>query len=487
MSSLPLRLAAEPVARARLGNVFILPSREDESKACLIVAEDGLVASAASQAYSDDELAQLYGCDKACLPRLRLVLPTGGSSPTWSGTPFKPSGPLQQCSCTSDNHRCLVPQRVVEGIYKYYARQVLEPSIRGFLSILEKQFPRNDLYLFELLQNAVDDGASVVSFSINSRNCALEFTHNGKLFSALDVLGLASVGLSTKGSDPAAPKRTIGFMGVGFKAVYKRYARVVVTDAQYGFTFQEPTTPDSNIPGHGWVMLPRWTSPASTCLSDNSNSCSSGGGSGGWCKFSLESPRGGLDSVSQDMKNLPRSVPPLLGRQSLDNFAVKAAATGAGAGTGTGAGAGAAHPAIESTSTWVLNWSHTQHTVSRPSPKMAAIELGAGVGGGWGGGGGAGGVGVGAGRGGRGGIGSGSGSGIVPLLYSSEQILVAIQLTSQPPQHQQHQQHRQHQHQQQQLWQFITLKFPPDAAAKAAYLTHIKRPWAGPEGYEETR
>lgn len=38
--------------------------------------------------------------------------------------------------------------------------QVREPVVSGFLSILQKQFPRNDLYLFELLQNAVDDGAS---------------------------------------------------------------------------------------------------------------------------------------------------------------------------------------------------------------------------------------------------------------------------------------------------------------------------------------
>ena len=29
---------------------------------------------------------------------------------------------------------------------------MLEPAVRGFLTILEKTFPRSDLYLFELLQ-----------------------------------------------------------------------------------------------------------------------------------------------------------------------------------------------------------------------------------------------------------------------------------------------------------------------------------------------
>ena len=111
---------------------------------------------------------------------------------------------------------------------------MLEPSTQGFLSIIEKSFPRSDLYLFELLQNAVDDGASSVTFrvhdarrssasssSLSSASASisgsgLAFHHNGREFTPLDVLGLASVGLSTKTG------RTIGFMGVGFKAVYVR-------------------------------------------------------------------------------------------------------------------------------------------------------------------------------------------------------------------------------------------------------------------------
>jgi len=47
--------------------------------------------------------------------------------------------------------------------------------------------------------------------------------HDGRGFTPLDVLGLSSVGLSSKAG------RTIGFMGIGFKAVYRRFARVVVS------------------------------------------------------------------------------------------------------------------------------------------------------------------------------------------------------------------------------------------------------------------
>ena len=165
-------------------------------------------------------------------------------------------------------------QRIVNGIFEYYKTQILEPSVRGFLFILEKQFPRNDLYLFELLQNAVDDGASFVSFKCFSSpdNEMVRVTHNGRRFTPLDVIGLSSVGLSTKTS-----KRTIGFMGIGFKAVYKRFHKVHISDGTFSFRFEKPHTvnarkverddsarspnkgkSDVKSANNGWVMLPSW-------------------------------------------------------------------------------------------------------------------------------------------------------------------------------------------------------------------------------------
>lgn len=74
---------------------------------------------------------------------------------------------------------------------------------------------------FELLQNAVDEGASAIRLELRPGGAqtgpSLLFTHNGAQFTPLDVNGLASVGMSTK-----TTKRAVGFMGVGFKACYKR-------------------------------------------------------------------------------------------------------------------------------------------------------------------------------------------------------------------------------------------------------------------------
>ena len=123
---------------------------------------------------------------------------------------------------------------VVGAIHEYYLQHVLEPSVAGFLSILEKQFARSDLYLFELLQNAVDEGARRVTVELTRSPPGLRFAHDGAGFTPLDVNGLASVGMSTK-----ATKRAVGFMGIGFKACHKRFAHVQCSDAKWAFEFKE--------------------------------------------------------------------------------------------------------------------------------------------------------------------------------------------------------------------------------------------------------
>lgn len=184
--------------------------------------------------------------------------------------------------------------KIVGDIFEYYTAQVREPATRGFLSILERQFPRNDLYLFELLQNSVDDGAFNVSVGV--KDGALHFSHDGALFTPLDVLGLASVGLSTKKG------RSIGFMGVGFKAVYKRFSRVEVCDKTWCFQFAAPPG-HSNHSVRDWVLLPKW--------SERDTSRESG------CHFIMSQPVGGQKALQNDMTSLPHTATVLLGHTAL--------------------------------------------------------------------------------------------------------------------------------------------------------------------------
>jgi hypothetical protein len=217
----------------------------------------------------------------------------------------------------------------VKAIHAYYERQVMEPAVKGFLSLLEKQFPRNSLYLFELLQNAVDDGATTVTFasapdpsvsgsSSQQAHTSLVVSHNGRKFTAMDTLGLSSVGLSTKGG-AGNSKRTVGFMGIGFKAVYKRFGRVTISDGTWHFEFLEGGGgSNGGGGGSGWVLLPRWV--------ESETRAAGGGGDGlateaanaaGGCAFVLRKPRGGANAIMNDLRRLPPTVPPLLGRSAL--------------------------------------------------------------------------------------------------------------------------------------------------------------------------
>jgi len=152
---------------------------------------------------------------------------------------------------------------------------------------------------------------------------SLQVSHNGRQFTPLDVLGLSSVGLSTKSQQG---KRTIGFMGVGFKAVYKRYAKVCIEDGMYSFSYQEPTPHKG---GYGWVMLPVWKQ-------------SQGGSQETLCHFSLERPRGGMQSILRDLSTLPTTAPPLLGRAALVKMEENSASK-----------------------KWTLNWNGKLHVVER--------------------------------------------------------------------------------------------------------------------------
>lgn len=216
--SLPLRLAVEPFVKGVIKSCHVLPS-EDEEKVCFIVADAGWVCTVVSDAslwMDKSSISHLTKLPVASIPIYAIVQNAGGG-----GSGFQWYRDTKLCAAPPSMRDLFrsavstvpaVAEAVVGSIARYYGRQVLEPSIRGFLAILEKQFPRNDLYLFELLQNAVDDGANRVSLKQSSHagQSSIHFCHNGRGFTPLDVLGLSSVGLSTKGDEE---KRKIGFMG----------------------------------------------------------------------------------------------------------------------------------------------------------------------------------------------------------------------------------------------------------------------------------
>ena len=78
----------------------------------------------------------------------------------------------------------------------------------------EKLYTEKTHFIFELLQNAEDEGATEIQFNLLPDR--LEVLHNGKPFSEADVKGICGFGDGPKEGDFTK----IGKIGIGFKSVY---------------------------------------------------------------------------------------------------------------------------------------------------------------------------------------------------------------------------------------------------------------------------
>jgi hypothetical protein len=82
------------------------------------------------------------------------------------------------------------------------------------LDLLGQLYSERTHFIFELIQNAEDAGATELAFELFQDR--LELRHDGRPFTEADVRGVCGVGQSDKAADLTA----IGKFGIGFKSVY---------------------------------------------------------------------------------------------------------------------------------------------------------------------------------------------------------------------------------------------------------------------------
>ena len=130
-----------------------------------------------------------------------------------------------------------------------------DPRGFGALKDLQQTFPNPWLYVAELLQNAVDEKASRIVV-LPQDEASLIFEHDGSAFSAANVESLCMRGVSTKGA------ATVGFMGIGFKSVFRSFERAEISSGPWRFALTV-----ANRKGHrfgdnqrDWIgaVLPEW-------------------------------------------------------------------------------------------------------------------------------------------------------------------------------------------------------------------------------------
>ena len=97
--------------------------------------------------------------------------------------------------------------------------------------LFELTFEHRWIYVFELVQNALDAGARSIAFRCSDDGDRLIFLHDGQSpMEEREVEGLSKLFRSTKGAS------TVGFMGIGFKSVFGRFREACVSG--WGWTFR---------------------------------------------------------------------------------------------------------------------------------------------------------------------------------------------------------------------------------------------------------
>ncbi|MCD6388783.1 MAG: hypothetical protein J7L69_05175, partial [Desulfobulbaceae bacterium] len=111
----------------------------------------------------------------------------------------------------------------------------------GIKRLLTELYPDNAHFIYELLQNAEDPGATEVRFTLSDDE--IEFEHNGvRLFDLKDIESITSIGVSTKRDDST----NIGKFGVGFKAVFAYTNAPEIHSGEFHFRIRDLVVPETD-------------------------------------------------------------------------------------------------------------------------------------------------------------------------------------------------------------------------------------------------
>lgn len=122
------------------------------------------------------------------------------------------------------------------------------------LDFLGKLYADRTHFLFELLQNAEDAGATQLTFVLHKHQ--FDIFHDGRPFNEGDVRGVCGVGEGTKAEDMGK----IGKFGIGFKSVYGYTCRPCIYSGAEAFAIEHYVRPvglgtDDVCPPRPWTTI----------------------------------------------------------------------------------------------------------------------------------------------------------------------------------------------------------------------------------------
>ena len=150
------------------------------------------------------------------------------------------------------------PREHIESIQTRYRNSDTEfvlSSLNGAADKIQKAFSRYGSFLMEFIQNADDAKSTTVKIEIlrdlTKDRDTVRISNNGDVFSKEDVDSICKIGWSSK-----TPIEYIGYLGVGFKAVFLISECPEIYSGNYQFKFNRNAWGD---PIHTpWQIMPVW-------------------------------------------------------------------------------------------------------------------------------------------------------------------------------------------------------------------------------------
>lgn len=142
--------------------------------------------------------------------------------------------------------------------------RIWDDYINSLKLISQVVFTRSSGFILELIQNAEDAGLELNTkgiFQIRINNHRVMVTHNGRPFTEENVNALCGIRSSKK------PERgTLGYLGIGFKSLFKVTDSPEVYSRGFQFKFDrnyEDWGAPSSVP---WHVLPIWINEPSELI-----------------------------------------------------------------------------------------------------------------------------------------------------------------------------------------------------------------------------
>src|SRR6202050_3817058 len=139
----------------------------------------------------------------------------------------------------AESWRSLVPTDYDEIRAENISRYGWDTAV---LELLGQLYSDRAHFIFELIQNAEDAGATELTFELFGDR--LEVRHDGRPFTTADVRGIGGLGQGTKAGDLTQ----IGKFGIGFKSVYAYTSTPLVVSGEERFEIRQIDRPYSVRP-----------------------------------------------------------------------------------------------------------------------------------------------------------------------------------------------------------------------------------------------